>query len=47
MEGFLEAVRSNSMANIRSPIGDAFKTLELCLAVNSSIESGSPVELGA
>ncbi|MDP6110337.1 MAG: Gfo/Idh/MocA family oxidoreductase [Planctomycetota bacterium] len=42
---FVDAVRSNDGSEIRSPYADAVKSLELCLAINESGETGQPVKL--
>lgn len=42
---FLDAVRANNPAAVRSPYPDALKSLELALAANESMDSGKPVKL--
>lgn len=42
---FVDAVRSNDGSEILSPYADAVKSLELCLAINESGETGERVKL--
>jgi len=44
-KAFLDAVRTGDASGIRSPYGDALKSLELCFAANESMESGQVVYL--
>jgi len=45
-QAFIEAVKNNDPTKIKSPYSDAFKTLELTLAANASLEKGEAVILG-
>ena len=40
---FVDAVRTGNPAGIRSPYGDALKTLKLTFAANESMESGKVI----
>jgi len=42
---FIDAVKKHDPAAVRSPYGDAAKSLKLALAINASMSSGQPVQL--